>query len=1033
MVSANPPDPARTYALVVGIETYEGAAALNGPASDAGRFVDWLLRNTVYPSNILVYMSPQDPNETAVAKLRAAVAKHCGVEDSSSWEVKPATEKNIRYAITEILPHWQGDLLILYWSGHGVISSDGDRECHRLLYSDTTQNSKSNANLESLLTALRTSTYAGLRRQIHIVDACATLHPGHFPAGDFVGGKQVHDHEQVVLLAASRGEEARPLAEQQTGLFSKTVFDWLKKHPAWPPDMEKLATYVSRRFDDLDDDGKAQQTPDRIQYKPWTGSARILRDRPCLAPGEPLTDTAALLDEVVAYLEDLARRMAEPPAYYPAHLRGGDARQTPFDAIRQVVQVVEDRRALETWLAAERERQRAAGEEGERRAYDPRRSRPEEEPSEREERARPTPIVWDETAGARFHRAVVLGDPGCGKSWLLRCEARRLALKALKTLREGDGPAAARLEAVALPLFARLSDLNRSDDPFANELVATVWGGQPRVTEEQAGPGRSSWEASLTAFRGWVLKRLELKANQCVVLLDAWDEVTDRRSTLERRLAEFARLYPSPRILLASRIVGYGRTPVHGWQELELLAFERPEISAFVEAWFGVGTEAGRRFLARIDGEPQVRGLARIPLMLALLCRTAGAAGGDVPARRVDLYDRCLWGLLRKWKEEDNKGENKDPAISNAEAKALIEALERVAEPLFAEGHEQFDERMLQERLDPWLDALKPSHQLHGRKAASVIADLKRDGVLVTANADSHAELLFLHRTFHEYLVASALGRRANDDCWQAIAATVDRRAWLPNWEEVIVLLAGLLEDPEPLLTMLAKADATSSNPLGDDYFRHRLALVARCLPSLKPETRTTVAPTVDAITTSCVKRWWEAEEHDTAKTVEHLTRALPALAYVNGRITRRSDVPPKPLLTWLARGLADRGGVSRVLTVAPDAATLEAAMLWALGTAAATPEVVTGLVARLADPEAIVRDAAAAALGALGAAAATPEALTGLVARLADRDRWVQWKAAAALGAQMVQGVRVFRRWTWWPWPRRKWVVDTVEQLALP
>ena len=43
------------------------------------------------------------------------------------------------------------------------------------------------------------------------------------------------------------------------------------------------------------------------------------------------------------------------------------------------------------------------------------------------------PLTWNASTAEseEFRRAVVLGDPGFGKTWLLRHEARRLALQEL--------------------------------------------------------------------------------------------------------------------------------------------------------------------------------------------------------------------------------------------------------------------------------------------------------------------------------------------------------------------------------------------------------------------------------------------------------------------------------------------------------------------------------------------------------------------------------------------------------------------------
>src|SRR5690606_12575156 len=122
--------------------------------------------------------------------------------------------------------------------------------------------------------------------------------------------------------------------------------------------------------------------------------------------------------------------------YYPTHLQDGGAGTASFDEIRQLVQVVEDREDFEERRAQELERMRRAGLPVERLAYAPWRSRPEEEgQTEREEALLSPPVPWDGRAGQRYRQAVILGDPGFGKTWLLRYEARRLAREEAEKLR----------------------------------------------------------------------------------------------------------------------------------------------------------------------------------------------------------------------------------------------------------------------------------------------------------------------------------------------------------------------------------------------------------------------------------------------------------------------------------------------------------------------------------------------------------------------------------------------------------------------
>jgi hypothetical protein len=502
-----------------------------------------------------------------------------------------------------------------------------------------------------------------------------------------------------------------------------------------------------------------------------------------------------LVEEVLAYLDALAADMAELPAYYPAHLRVAEAGQTRFDAIRQLVQVVEDRTAFERWLAEEREQLRAAGQDVDHLAYAPTRACPEADEPEarcRNRLAPPSPVPWDENTGARFRRAVILGDPGFGKTWLLRYETRRLARPGAQQLREHTID----LDTLILPLFARLSDMNRRDEPLEDALVA------------RAGAGASQ------ALRHFV--RAKLATERCVVLLDAWDEVpvevppagqplryaAGYRQRLGQRLEAFARQFPQPRLLLTSRIVGYTESPIPGAQELELLAFDPPQIEVYVRVWFGDDTATVQQFLTLLRQHPQVRGLARIPLMLTLICRAYQAKQLDFPIRRVALYDRCLRGLLRDWKEEKEQR-----CISDVRLKQTLQRLARGALRLHQEQREQCTEPQLAEAL-----GYKLKSDLEAERAAQFIDSLKHDGVLITAGAYRDAPLLFLHRTFQEYLAACALAQQ-KDWLKVALAHTYD-----PPWQEVLWLLGGVLEHrTSAYVTALLRANAYDlcCRPLG--------------------------------------------------------------------------------------------------------------------------------------------------------------------------------------------------------------------------
>ena len=80
--------------------------------------------------------------------------------------------------------------------------------------------------------------------------------------------------------------------------------------------------------------------------------------------------------------------------------------------------------------------------------------------------------------------------------------------------------------------------------------------------------------------------------------------------------------------------------------------------------------------------------------MLALLCRTYQENPRDFPTRRVELYERCLRGPLRDWKEVKGHRE-----VTDAYVDALLELLEVTGYELFGQGHEQFTESLLRDAM----------------------------------------------------------------------------------------------------------------------------------------------------------------------------------------------------------------------------------------------------------------------------------------------------------------------------------------------
>ena len=137
-------DPGKTYALVVGIERYAAGDSwnLDGPAHDARRFVQWLRDHDVPAENISLFLSPLEANQALRDGEPAA---------------RDATRQEIERELFGPLAQKSGDLLYLFWGGHGVMTPESER---RLYYADATTQNKLNLDFNSLLTSMRSDTFA---------------------------------------------------------------------------------------------------------------------------------------------------------------------------------------------------------------------------------------------------------------------------------------------------------------------------------------------------------------------------------------------------------------------------------------------------------------------------------------------------------------------------------------------------------------------------------------------------------------------------------------------------------------------------------------------------------------------------------------------------------------------------------------------------------------------------------------------------------------------------------------------------------
>jgi HEAT repeat protein len=386
------------------------------------------------------------------------------------------------------------------------------------------------------------------------------------------------------------------------------------------------------------------------------------------------------------------------------------------------------------------------------------------------------PQPWEQVAAAHG-RVVVLGDPGMGKSWLLRSEAHRLAAAARQDL---AGPVDG-MDRVLVPVVLR----------------AGVLAGLPGRTLAEAVSGYLVAEGLLPARSGGRMRE-RITSGGVVVLVDALDEVPARGSgqgSLQRvagLLWQWAESCTgTARCVVTSRLAGYAGPPVPGAREAELLPFEPQDVRHAAEAWDLPGRAAAqlREWLA----QPAVAAMARIPLLLALLCSLAADPGRRQPSprTRTELYGAVLWQFLSSAHRSGGPGGTGE-AAGEVDRQALLAALTRVALTFADTGQGWVDQMPYRDLVEALRVAGDGLSSLGEPPAVALERLVTQAGVLVPAGSPAAGEqdYLFLHRTIAEYILARHLAGLPAESRMRVVTA----HQWFdPDWAEVIPMLGTLL------------------------------------------------------------------------------------------------------------------------------------------------------------------------------------------------------------------------------------------------
>jgi HEAT repeat protein/MoxR-like ATPase len=387
-------------------------------------------------------------------------------------------------------------------------------------------------------------------------------------------------------------------------------------------------------------------------------------------------------------------------------------------------------------------------------------------------------VSWD-AVRQRYGRLVVLGDPGMGKTTLVRMEAVRRAREQRERLEARETTP----DDVVVPLLLRLPELARFDGEILDAAIAFV---------------RRDYPLTAAPVAPWISDKL--RGGTCILLLDGLDETPlELRNRLSENLNDrFGRNYPCS-IVCTSRVIGYTSGFLAGAREVEIRPFRDEQSRHFVRAWFGLTArseaEASQKsagVLRELDGKPQLAGLARNPLLLSLICSLHEHDRLAFPSRRGKVYGAALGCMLNEWRA------TRRPQ-SPATIQAKVRLLEQLAWRFSNLGKDVFSGAEL-------FDALAESAAAGPQSSAAELMRefTEEDGVIQQLTRGGEA-YIFIHRSFQEYLAAGYLKRAIEKD-EDAGLRMVEERFWSADWHETLALTAGRLPHPEPFIQTILNA-----------------------------------------------------------------------------------------------------------------------------------------------------------------------------------------------------------------------------------
>lgn len=431
-----------------------------------------------------------------------------------------------------------------------------------------------------------------------------------------------------------------------------------------------------------------------------------------------------------------------------------------------------------------------------------------------------------------IHRAVIIGNPGAGKSTFTLKLCHDLATRYSERIFTGRQ---------ITPILVILREYGAEKKAKNCSILQFIEITANSTYQVQPPPGTFEY----LMLNGHV-----------IVIFDGLDELLDTsyRQEISGDIESFCNLYPSVPVLVTTRKVGYEQAPLDEkrFEVYQLSEFNEKQVEEYTLKWFGADTDLTheqqkQKTSTFLEESHIVTDLRSNPLMLALMCNIYRGEN-YIPKNRPDVYEKCAVMLFERW--DKSRGINVQLPFESHIRPAMMYLAHWIYEneefqggvterDLIAKATEYLCPRRFEDKDDAESASREFIEFCKGRAWVFTDTGTKREG---------ESLYQFTHRTFLEYFTAAHLTRTNStpEKLGEVLEKRISKREW-----DVVAQLAFQLQNKnvegagDVLLTTLID----SSNKYKRKENLNILSFATRCLEFMIPSPKVTRTISVTCIT----------------------------------------------------------------------------------------------------------------------------------------------------------------------------------------